>query len=379
MALAAGSPATSAGAAPIAGDPSGDGAVTADRVPLLTSVWSSNRWVLSTIVLSVAASAIVGPLVGWAGTSEWRSAYMTYAVVPAVLAILAVPVRLFLHRQRAPSNMAVAAAWRWAWRTARRRELAGDRLVAAVLIVALLPVFGIVFTAWKATIPLVQPFQWDVALAAADRALHGGMDAWRMLGPIYEHPGLVRAIDTAYVLWFVPTMIVPPLVAWAPFSVLRERFLLTFLLSWLVLGIGVAMMFSSAGPCYFHWATGIPLAEDPFHPLLQHLWGNLDPAPLRAVKIQAVLVGAQSDPSQVGRGISAFPSLHVGVTVLYALAGWHISRVLGLLATLFALTTLLGSVVLGWHYAVDGYAGAIGVALIWWLSGKLVSRTAPAS
>jgi hypothetical protein len=40
----------------------------------------------------------------------------------------------------------------------------------------------------------------------------------------------------------------------------------------------------------------------------------------------------------------------------------------------FAVLILLGSVHLGWHYAVDGYAGALGAALLWHLVGRLQGR-----
>ena len=374
MTLAASTRDPSADDASAAAPPAPEAAGVPARRSLAAAVWDHDRWVLSIMALFIGGSAVLGPLIGWAGVSEWREAYVKYAVFPFVIGLLAIPVRLFLHRQHAPRDLAVGDAWRWAWRRARSRELAGERLASAALIVALLPAFGIVFTAWKATIPMVQPFQWDRALAAADRALHGGVDPWRLLIPIYDRPALVRAIDEAYVLWFVPTMVIPPLVAWAPYSPLRQRFLLTFLVSWIVLGVGVAMLFSSAGPVYYHWATGSPIAENPFHPMMERLWWNLDPEPLRAVRIHGMLFGAQSDPAMVGRGISAFPSLHVGITVVYAIAGWYVSRFWGVVATAFALVTLLGSVVLGWHYAIDGYAGALGVAVIWWASGRLLRR-----
>jgi hypothetical protein len=30
----------------------------------------------------------------------------------------------------------------------------------------------------------------------------------------------------------------------------------------------------------------------------------------------------------------------------------------------------VGSIALGWHYAVDGYVGAAGVAVLWMLCGR---------
>ena len=45
------------------------------------------------------------------------------------------------------------------------------------------------------------------------------------------------------------------------------------------------------------------------------------------------------------------------LATLLALAGWKINRVVGLLATAFLVVVQIASVHLGWHYAVDGYAG----------------------
>jgi hypothetical protein len=35
---------------------------------------------------------------------------------------------------------------------------------------------------------------------------------------------------------------------------------------------------------------------------------------------------------------------------------------------------LVGSVHLGWHYAIDGYAAIIGTWAIWWIVGRLLER-----
>lgn len=51
-------------------------------------------------------------------------------------------------------------------------------------------------------------------------------------------------------------------------------------------------------------------------------------------------------------GISAFPSMHVAMAVLFALYATRRSRLAGLLMWAFAAIIMVGSVVLGWHYAV---------------------------
>jgi membrane-associated phospholipid phosphatase len=46
---------------------------------------------------------------------------------------------------------------------------------------------------------------------------------------------------------------------------------------------------------------------------------------------------------------------------------------------IFAAIIMLGSVVLGWHYALDGYAGILISVAIWKITGVVLSRTTIAS
>jgi membrane-associated phospholipid phosphatase len=74
----------------------------------------------------------------------------------------------------------------------------------------------------------------------------------------------------------------------------------------------------------------------------------------------------------LGGGISALPSVHNGMAVLFAVASFRISRLVGLAMSLFALLVWVASVYLNWHYAVDGIAGAAGALLIWSGAGRIV-------
>ena len=67
------------------------------------------------------------------------------------------------------------------------------------------------------------------------------------------------------------------------------------------------------------------------------------------------------------------PSLHVAMAVLCALIGWHRSRIAGMLLTGYAVVIQFGSVILAWHYAVDGYIGA-GVAIVSWVGAKVLLK-----
>jgi hypothetical protein len=64
--------------------------------------------------------------------------------------------------------------------------------------------------------------------------------------------------------------------------------------------------------------------------------------------------------------------------VLYALVGWRTWKPLGVIFALYGVLILIGSVHLGWHYAIDGYASIIGVLVLWWAAGKIASERKPA-
>ena len=64
-------------------------------------------------------------------------------------------------------------------------------------------------------------------------------------------------------------------------------------------------------------------------------------------------------------GISAMPSLHNAIAVLYALIAFRIGKAIGIFMSLYAAIIFVGSVHLGWHYAVDGIIAAIAMYAIW--------------
>jgi membrane-associated phospholipid phosphatase len=75
-------------------------------------------------------------------------------------------------------------------------------------------------------------------------------------------------------------------------------------------------------------------------------------------------------------GISAMPGLHVGIAVLFAVVALQRSKPLGVLLILYAVSIQVGSVVLAWHYAVDGYLGAVLAIVCWHVAGALTRQPA---
>lgn len=258
------------------------------------------------------------------------------------------------------------------YRELRSSLLSPQRMASAVPILAGMYVFGGTFTVMKAAIPFLAPFSWDVAFEEWDRWLHAGYAPWELLYPLLGGPRPTQVLNWGYNAWLVVLNLVW---VWQAFSLRNARqqlqFFMSFVLGWVLLGSAAAMVFSSAGPCFFGRATGF---ADPYAPLMAHLATVNQTHTLWALNVQEKLweLYATSELG-LGAGISAMPSIHVASATLFALIGWRTYRWLGIALTFYAVTIMIGSVHLGWHYAIDGYAGAAGMCAIWWLVGRLLA------
>ncbi len=259
----------------------------------------------------------------------------------------------------------------WIAADLRSNRRLGERTLLALPILVLMPLFASAYTFLKASILVVNPAILDVQLAEWDRFLHGGLDPWLLLQPVLGFPAATSAVNFLYQLWF---FVMVAVWLWQAFSLsdrrLRMRFFIAFLASWALLGTVAAMLMPSVGPCYYGRATGIP---DPFVPLMDYLRQAAEHYPVWALDVQEGLWSDyQTSRVAAGSGISAMPSMHVSSAYLLALAGWRADRRIGIALWAFAAAILIGSVHLGWHYAIDGYAAIAGTWLIWWGAGRIV-------
>jgi hypothetical protein len=288
-------------------------------------------------------------------------------------ALCSVPVLVLARRLRVRDGegrrVAGAAGWRAAWSGARTELLTTPRLVRLGFVVLLVPLFLAAFGRWKLLIHVVHPFAWDARLSALDASVHLGRLPWTILQPVVGTPVVTRLLDLLYVPVMLAVLIgVTVWQGWTTDAALRRRFLLTFVLAWILLGTGLAIALSSAGPCYYGRVTGL---ADPYAGLMGYLRSVHQATPLTALAIQDALW--QSHAAKVAGSfseISAMPSIHVAMPTLFALAGHQADRRLGWALAALAVLIFVGSVALGWHYAVDGYVGAAGVALLWVLCGR---------
>jgi hypothetical protein len=246
------------------------------------------------------------------------------------------------------------------------------RLLNGAPMVLLLSVFNSSFTSLKAMIPLLHPYNWDATLMQWDRVVHGGIAPWQALQPLLGFPLLTGLINLFYNLWFFA---LAGCWLWQAFSLrnprLRMQFFLTYLLCFALLGNLAAVLFASGGPCFY---VQLVTGPNPYAPLMDYLHQAAARIPLVwSTAVQDLLWQRYATGAfGIGSGISAMPSMHLAGATLMALLGWRTGRLAGSLATAFAALIMIGSVHLGWHYAVDGYAAILGTAALWWAVGRAV-------
>jgi PAP2 superfamily len=245
------------------------------------------------------------------------------------------------------------------------------RLANGIPMVLIVMVFMYVFSNIKAAIPILNPLAWDTYFAQLDSTLHFGTQPWVWLQPLLGYAPVTYLININYNFWFLATWIM-----WVHFafadkpSELRTRFFLSFFAMWAFIGGALAVWFSSAGPCFY---GRLGFTPDPYAKLMAYLRGVNEVLPIWALPVQDELWRGYTDNSIIVRGISAMPSMHNASALLYALAGYQVSRFAGRLLSVHAILIFIGSIHLGWHYAVDSYL-AWALTLVIWFAMAPVSR-----
>lgn len=252
----------------------------------------------------------------------------------------------------------------------------GERLANGINGFVVLILFAISFSTLKGAIVLFHAFSWDLTLDSADKVLHFGRAPYEWLPWLTGSPFVLWLFNFAYNFWFVVLLAAMFATSFAAHdSRLRHRFLWSLMLLWLGGGFFLATAFSSAGPCFL---ARLGLSLD-YQPLMTALETANRHYPIWALSTQDTLWDGYTGARPGSAGISAFPSMHVATAVLIALYAIRRSRLAGALLWMFAAVIMVGSVVLGWHYAVDGYAGALLAAVTWKVTGFVLQRRTPAS
>ena len=252
-----------------------------------------------------------------------------------------------------------------------RTVLSRDRVLNMLHMLISISFFMVGFAVLKGAIAVLNPFQWDQVFSDWDRTLHFGSLPHEWFGPLLSSPVALAGLNLLYNVWFV-AMIGGLMIAGAGGRGVHMQFLISFVLTWVIAGFFMATAFSSAGPAFFELAG---FGTD-YVPLMTTLYAAADEIALPALSTQELLWEGFAGTRDGSTGISAFPSIHVATATLIALYAGHAGRVVGALAWIFWASILLGSVLLGWHYAVDGYAGLVLAWVFWRAAARLTPGAA---
>lgn len=268
----------------------------------------------------------------------------------------------------------------------RRRRLAFRRvfsakrlscLFAGVLLLLAMILFQGTFTSVKNALPLWQGgFPHDRIQADIDAWLHFGIDPWRLLFAFAQDERVLAFVEWNYnVAWFVLCFGTLFFVATSPRTqAIRTRYILCFMLAWIICGNLFAGPFLSAGPAFYGLVTG---DEARFAEQMAFLAASQG-SDHSAVSYQNYLWTLYAaGETGFGSGISAFPSVHVALIMLNVLFAFEYSRRLGWLATAYLVLIIASSVYLAWHYAIDGYASVAIVAVIYALARRWMAVDRP--
>jgi hypothetical protein len=288
---------------------------------------------------------IIGANVGFHYAIPGAAYAITAGAIIGIAAAVGIVVRLFVYAREGelhPTRRLLADVPRF------------SGFAVGVLLVALQ--MG-VLTWTKIMLPIAVPFWADPFLANWDHAIFHA-EPWRVAAAWFGWAAPL--IDKTYISWApikFATLIV--LVA-LPESREKSRALLSYFILMATVAVG-QYLFSSAGPVlYAQMGFGDRFAALPLEPWVaagrSYLW-------------QDYVRGG----GKIGTGISAMPSLHVAIALWVALVLRAYKPKLALLGFTYFGMILIGSVLLGWHYAVDGLA-AVAIAVVAWRAAVIPER-----
>ena len=302
------------------------------------------EWLFKVIGLAVLAAVCAAAMRLWSGYPATPKGENSLTVALVVVTLVATGRFLvFLSAQ---------------WKSGNDRPIAAIREAAPSAFLQFMPIAlgvlaigGFLFSLsyLKSMITAIVPFWADAPFAAMDRAV--GLDPQRLaialkpalpaLGLFY---GLWHAAHLGGILWVLH---------WRRED--KAVHIVSFMLTWSI-GMFFAYLFSSAGPIFM---------------------GIYDPAvaPESVRKPAAILwANYQARGALVGGGISAFPSMHVAIAAWFAIV--LAARGLKWIGVAYLLGVFVCSVILGWHYAIDGVAGAAIALVATWLAQAWLGQRA---
>lgn len=328
---------------------------------LVSNCLKANALPLLAATICTLAIVAAGQIAGFPVHLKIYSDRLLMIAIPVLFCIVAGASFWVLFRDRPKRPTA------YLWQKLTGDWLLRERLMRGTPIFIVFPVFFGAFTSYKYAIGKIVPYYFDPYARAIDRFMHG-QDAWMLLAPVLGYHSTIF-LDFVYILWFV---VMCAMLGFVSFVLadqrLRTQYLVAFVLCWMFIGVVAATLLSSVGPCFYMHFYG----DDAFAYITEYLQSVNVSHPITALTAQNMLLS--SLPNAVpglGVGISAAPSMHVSIAALNAILLSRFGKLAGVVGWVYCGIILVGSVHLGWHYALDGYLAIAMTFGIWKLAAVL--------
>jgi hypothetical protein len=220
----------------------------------------------------------------------------------------------------------------------------------------------------KSFVPFVNRHLWDGWFEDVDRVLFFGNHPAELLHGLLGTGAAAHVLSFVYVAWivFVPASLVVALV-WSRNSQAGAWYVTAIGVDW-VLGVATYFAVPTLGPIYARPEMFEDLARTDVTGLQQTMMAERHEVLVNPFTTDAV------------QTIAAFASLHVGISVTMCVMAelLRVHVAVRLFLWVFLALTVVATVYLGWHYAMDAVGGAaLGVAGAWiaaWGTGNAFRR-----
>lgn len=231
------------------------------------------------------------------------------------------------------------------------------RIITAVVITI------IFFCNLKQIIPLVNLDLYDPLFWKLDALIHFNVSPTLLALKLPKDSWLWAFMDKFYVTFFLKNIILPWVFILQVKSVtLRNQLITSLCLIWILGGLSY-FLFPAIGPCYFKpilfEGINIPIAKN-----LQKIL---------FIEYSSVINNMRHSTATL-YGIAAMPSLHIAVSALFTIFSKKLNRMLFILVLIYAILIWIGSIMLGWHYAIDGYVEILVAILAYFIARYLVPQ-----
>jgi hypothetical protein len=263
-----------------------------------------------------------------------------------------------LHRAR------IRGTWSWAALRALAGEVLRERWPSRQWAFALsgLGAWYLCYATFrnvKSMVPFVNHHLYDDRLASIDRWVWGGHDPATVLHSVFGTGLAAHVFSTAYIAWIglVPVSIAIALV-WTRHTSAGSWYVTAVAVDW-VLGAVLYVLVPTLGPIYSDKGDFATLP----HTYVTDLENSL--------LTDRMAVVHHPWGSGTLQTIAAFPSLHVGImtTICLTVTLLGLRRWIQVVAWVFWVMTVLGTMYLGWHFFTDIVSGAVVGAFAVWIAG----------